>query len=145
MKITKIGVLAAVLLSCVPPETEETCLCDCPDGPPAPPALDMFCADDTNAGEACCRPEGGVCQGLECAVCGPQVSVPASLVCFAPTCCETSAATLAHLCTDMLPGSEPIVCGEALVLAGCEALLEPVRCAWDGASYTVLCCNLGAL
>ena len=47
------------------------CVCDCPDGPPAPPALDMFCADDAHAGATCCRKvdgsEVGTCVSHECA------------------------------------------------------------------------------
>lgn len=51
-------------------ESGPSCACDCPDGPPATPKLDDFCAHPEHDGAACCRKldgsEVGVCEGHEC-------------------------------------------------------------------------------
>lgn len=135
--------------------TSSTCSCDCPQGPPpCDPStglcpVDTFCGDAAHAGEACCRPGGGVCQNHECASCGERTpAFAAADTCFEPTCCDTPESTLAAECafaSRLTP--HPVVCAMApgpndTDGRQCAQLEVTVRCAWgEGVVFTVLCCE----
>ena len=77
--ISLCALLAAALSSCCGGSESSSgsggsggaaCACDCPDGPPATPKLDDFCAHPEHDSAACCHKldgsEVGVCKGHEC-------------------------------------------------------------------------------